>query len=88
MGIDVPQVESHTDDHEVVVRITLPGLDPASDVSIRVVDQTLHIDVLHVEAGRQERAAHRVALPAGVSERDLGVRVDGDVLEVRVPLAG
>jgi HSP20 family molecular chaperone IbpA len=85
MGISVPQVESHTDNDEVVVRITLPGLDPDADVSVRIEDQTLVIDVSHDEPGRHERASHRVALPAGVSERDLDVRFDGDVLEVRVP---
>ena len=81
------RVESHTNNDEVVVRVTLPGLDPDADVHIEVEDHTLAIDVSHTERGRAEHASHRVALPVHVSERDLDVRFRGDVLEVRVPLA-
>jgi HSP20 family molecular chaperone IbpA len=82
----MPQVESHADNDQIVVRVTLPGLDPDADVRIGVIDHTLAIDVVHVGVASREQASHRVNLPASVSERDLDVTFEGDVLQVRVPL--
>jgi HSP20 family molecular chaperone IbpA len=84
----VARISSLSDNEQILVHVELPGLDPASDVHIEIRGRTLEIAVAHVEGDRVERASHQVALPPGVTERDLDVRCRDDVLEVRVPLRG
>ena len=80
------RVESHQDNDHVEVRVELDGLD-SSDVHLDLREQALEIRVLHVEAGRVESVAHTVSLPAGVTEDDLEVTCEDDVLAVRATLS-
>ncbi len=66
-----------------MVRIELAGIDPDADVRLEVRDQTLEIEVHHVDNGRSEHLSHRVSLPAGVTREDLRLTLLDDVLEIR-----
>lgn len=79
-------LESHSDNQEIVVRIMLPHVDPATDVRLDVRDQALEIDVRHDDDGRREQVSHRVTLPPAVTEDDVCVTCTNDVLEIRVEL--
>ena len=78
------RVVSHSDGKQVVVRIELAGIDPEHDVRLELREQSLEIEVRHVDNGRSEHVSHRVSLPAGVTEDHLNMTVAGDVLEIRI----
>lgn len=92
------RVEEFADEGNLVVRVELPGIDPAKDVDISVVD-----GVLRIRAEREEKTEHKkkdtyrsefrygsfarnIALPAGATEADVTASYTDGVLEVRVPM--
>lgn len=80
------KVQAVSDNHNVVVRIEMAGLDPARDVALELRDDALDIKVQHVEGGSCEQVSHRVALPHAVDARDIQRTYTDGVLEIRVPL--
>jgi HSP20 family protein len=82
----VAKVQAVSDNHHVVVRIEMAGLDPARDVALELRDRELDIKVQHVEGGSSEQVSHRVALPHPVDERDIERSYADGVLEIRVTI--
>lgn len=97
-GAETFGVEEFTEDHTLVIRIELAGIDPDKDVDISVDD-----DVLHIAAERREEekdegrdyvrrefrygSFHRdLPLPRGTSGDDVAAAYKDGILEVRVPL--
>lgn len=97
---DLPEmrVEEFTEGDEAVVRVELPGIDPAKDVSITVADRTLRIHAHRREESKsEEKGAYRsefrygsfsrsIDLPPGCNEDDVKATYTDGILEVRVPV--
>lgn len=96
--IEPMRVEQFTEDHTLVIRVEVPGVDPEKDVEISIDD-----DVLHIEAERreEERSQNRgytrrelrygsfsrdISLPRGIKESDVHADYKDGILEVRVPM--
>ena len=94
------RVEELVEDHALVIRAELPGVDPEKDVEV-----TVDNGVLTVRAERREekeergRRRHRsefrygsfsrsVPLPAGATDEDVKATFANGILEVRVPVNG
>jgi HSP20 family protein len=90
-------VERSDTDGALVVRASLPGLDPVKDVELTVSDGVLWIDGAHREEQRTEdegRVRHEVRygsftrsilLPEGVKAKDIEATANAGVLEIRIP---
>ena len=97
---DVPafRVEEYRDGPVMVVRAELPGIDPARDLDVTVVEGTLRIHGERTENyERKAREGYRsefkygsftrdIPLPAGAKQDDVSASYHDGVLEVRVPL--
>lgn len=93
------RVEEYVEDHTMVVRAELPGIDPDKDVSITVSEGALEIEAERTQTHTSETAqefrsefrygsSRRVVpLPAGAHEDDVSASYDDGILEVRVPLS-
>ncbi len=92
------RVEEFRDDHDIVVRAELPGIDPDKDVELTISD-----GVLHIAAHRESSSEHKHAdgyrsefrygsfsrsfiLPASVDEESVIATYTDGVLEIRVPV--
>ena len=92
------RVEEYREDGHLVVRAELPGLDPAKDVDVTVVNGALHIKAERREENKTEKKGytHRelrygaftrtLPLPEGVSTADVTAGYRNGILEVRLPL--
>jgi HSP20 family molecular chaperone IbpA len=87
-------VESFTKDDAYVVRADLPGVDPETDIEVKVDGGVLTIhgerreeehDNGHSEV-RYGSFTRSVRLPSAASAEDVVARYDAGVLEVTVPL--
>jgi len=82
---------------ELVVRATLPGLDPVKDVELTVSNGVLWIDGSHEEEYRTEEGGRvreevrygsfnrSIPLPDGVTAKDIDARSKDGMLEIRIP---
>lgn len=95
---DAIRVEEYVEDHTLVIRAELPGVDPERDVSITVSDGALRIEAERV-SDRSTPTAHGfrsefrygslrrvVPLPEGAREDDVTASYENGILEVRVPV--
>ena len=92
------KVEEFEDDGHMVVRVEMPGIDPAEDVEITISDHVLHIRAQRrseetTEHKRGYRSEFRygafersVRLPVGATERDVTATYADGILEVRLPI--
>ena len=95
-GRHIIKVEEFTDNGTIVVRAELPGVDPDEDVDVRIVDGMLHITAerreekdaeardFHHRELRYGSFARTIALPTGVSERNVKATYKDGILDVRV----
>jgi HSP20 family protein len=87
--------ESFTKDGKYVVRADLPGVDPETDIEVKVDG-----DVLTIHGERREEEhdnghsevrygsfTRSVRLPRGCTTDDISARYDAGVLEVTVPMS-
>ncbi len=91
------RVEEIHEDHTLLIRAELPGVDPDKDVEISVSD-----GVLHIEGRREESKEHKdersyrsefrygtfsrdLALPKGVEGKQVKASYRDGILEVRIP---
>ncbi len=96
--IEPMRVEQFTEDHTLVVRAEVPGVDPEKDIDISVVGDMLHIEVERREEERSEDRGymHRelrygsfsrdLSLPRGIKESDIRADYTNGILEVKVPM--
>ncbi len=97
---DLIRVEEAMEDHTLVIRAELPGVDPEKDVEL-TVDKgilTLHAErreEKEVKGRHSNRSEFRygsfsrsVSLPAGATEDDIKATYTDGILEVRVPIDG
>lgn len=95
---DAIRVEEYVEDHTLVIRAELPGIDPDKDVSITLSDGTLQIEAERrssqtAETARGYRSEFRygsfsrvIPLPEGVRDEDVAATYRDGILEVRVPV--
>ncbi|HVV36139.1 MAG TPA: Hsp20/alpha crystallin family protein [Acidimicrobiales bacterium] len=95
----LPRIEEFQEDHTVVVRFEMPGIDPDNDVEITVTDGVLRIKAERREETKSDdthayRSEFRygsysrgIQLPAGASEDDVKASYKDGILEVRVPMS-
>ena len=91
------RVEEFSEDHEMVIRAELPGIDPDRDVEV-----TTSGGFVKIHAHREEKSEHteksgyrsefrygeferEVALPDGVESKDVKATYKDGILEVRIP---
>ena len=97
---DFIRVEEVVEDHTLVIRAELPGVDPDKDVELTVDNGRLTVRAERHEE-KEEKDRHRrrsefrygsftrsVQLPAGASEADVKATFANGILEVRVPVDG
>lgn len=97
---DLIRVEEVVEDHTLVIRAELPGVDPDKDVELTVDNGRLTVRAERHEE-KEEKDRHRrrsefrygsftrsVQLPAGASEADVKATFANGILEVRVPVDG
>jgi HSP20 family protein len=92
------RVEEFVEDHNLVIRTEMPGIDPDKDVELTISDGVLHLRATREEKSEQrEKDSYRsefrygsftrnVALPSGVKVEDVKASYDDGILEVRVPV--
>ena len=92
------RVEQYEEGNELVVKAEMPGLDPAKDVDIQVVDERLRIraerrqETKVEEKGRYRSEFHygsfsrTLPLPTGATEADVNATYKDGILEVRMPI--
>ncbi len=95
-GRHIIKVEEYNENGTIVVRAELPGIDPDKDVDVQIVDGMLHITAerreeqestereFHHRELRYGSFARSIALPTGVSERNVKAAYKDGILEVRV----
>jgi HSP20 family protein len=95
---DSVRIEEFAEEDALVVRAEMPGIDPDKDVEISVHDGMLHIKAERKESSEhKDKSGYRsefsygmfertLALPAGVSDKDVTATYKDGILEVRVPL--
>jgi HSP20 family protein len=95
---DQVKVEEFTEDGELVVRADLPGVEPANDLDISIVDGDLHLRAERHHEEKVERRNYRrteirygsfsriVPLPGRAKEDDIKATYRDGILEVRIPL--
>ena len=92
---DTPiRVEEYAENGSYVVRAELPGVDPATDVSVMVADGELTIGVdrreplttNHLTEFRYGSARRTLMLPRGARDETAAATYDDGILEVRVDL--
>lgn len=89
----VPAVDVHRDDEDLVMRVDLPGVDPAKDVSVELSGRTLTVsgerrNERETEGGMREvrygSFSRSLTLPADVGSEAVSADYDAGVLTVRV----
>ncbi len=90
------RVEEYAEENARVIRVELPGIDPANDVEISVSNGLLHIRVERRETAAIKQSyrsefhygslTRSVPLPAGASGDDIGAEYTDGILQVRVPV--
>ena len=92
----VPAVEMFADGDDVIIRLELPGIDPAEDVDIEIAPGKLTIRGERKMTAAEDRGgvivrelrygsfAREFALPEGVDESAVEARYDQGMLEVAV----
>ena len=95
----IPAVDVFKRDGDMVMTFELPGIDPETDVSVSVEESDLVIsgERKHSEEIKEEdyyrmetsygSFERRIALPEGVTEKDIKAEYHDGLLEVRVPAA-
>jgi HSP20 family protein len=90
-------LEEFIDDGTLVIRVELPGIDPAKDVELTVSEGALHVRAERrqdksVEDKGEYRSELRygafsrvLPLPVGTSEQDITATYTAGILEIRVP---
>ena len=89
-----PRAEDYVADGSYVVRLELPGIDPATDVDISVVGETLQVTAQRETAKREERRtefrygafSRTVPLPPGVTAGEVSASYDKGILTITMPL--
>ena len=96
--IEPMRVEQFTEDHTLVVRAEVPGVDPDKDVRVSIVDDMLHIEVERREEEKSQDRGYTlrelrygsfsrdITLPRGVKESDVVADYRDGILEVRVSM--
>ncbi len=91
-------VEEFVEDGTCVIRVEMPGIDPAKDVEITVQGGVLVIDAHREERKEEERPEgyrsefhygsfrRAIRLPDGVTEADVKATYKDGILEVRLPV--
>ncbi|GAA4551133.1 Hsp20/alpha crystallin family protein [Pseudonocardia xishanensis] len=97
-GEDLIRVDEYRDGDTQVIKAELPGIDPAEDVEITVVDGMLRIKAeRRIEQDREDKGYTRheirygamtrtLPLPQNVAEADISASYDNGILEIRVPV--
>jgi HSP20 family protein len=88
------RVEDYVEDGTYVVRAELPDIDPEKDVEITVAGDILRIHAeRHVERKEGHRSEFRygsftrsIALPRGVTAKDITAAYDKGILSISVPV--
>ncbi len=92
------RLEESVQDHTLVIRAELPGIDPEKDVEVTVADGVLTIkahredtsqgstDTSYHSEFRYGSMLRRIALPDGATEADVRATYKDGILEVRTPL--
>jgi len=92
------KVDEFRDNGALVVRAELPGIDPAKDVTLTVADGMLRIEAERHEHERTEDKGfvrqelrygsftRTLALPEGVSDKDVTASYEHGILEIRVAM--
>ncbi|MGO4473739.1 Hsp20/alpha crystallin family protein [Arthrobacter sp. M-10] len=92
------RIEQYQEGDTLVVRVDLPGIDPATDVDISIADDTLRIEARREEdAERVDKKGYRtelrygersrsIPLPRGVSQDGIVATYEDGVLEIRIQL--
>ena len=95
----VPVTDVFVRDEDLMIRVELPGIDPATDVTVSVEDGYLAITGERKQEGElKEEAYHRletaygtferfIPLPEGFEEGEIEAAYEDGVLEVIVPAA-
>lgn len=98
VGNRLMRIEEFADDHDLVVRAELPGIDPEKDVDISVEDGILRISATREERSEDDRPdgyrsefhygtlMRSFRMPEGSSEDDVRATYKDGILEVRVPI--
>lgn len=98
IGGRLMRIEEFADDHDLVVRAELPGIDPDKNVEISVEDGVLRIAATREERTESERPdgyrsefhygtfMRSFRMPEGSSEDDVRATYKDGILEVRVPI--
>jgi HSP20 family protein len=89
----VPRMETYRKDHEYVVRVDLPGINP-KDVQVQAEGNLLTITgerKVHEEGPAYRETFYgdferQIALPQGVEADKISAHYEHGVLEIRVPL--
>ncbi len=95
-GLNHVCIEDFVEDGRYVLRVDLPGVDPETDVHVRITGDLLTVsgrrrpethDRVHreVEYGTFSRS---LRLPSGARTDEARARYDGGVLQVTVPVGG
>jgi HSP20 family protein len=87
-------VEQYPDGISYVIRLEVPGIDPASDLTVSVETGTVIVRAERRDSapeGRQTefrygRFARRIALPLGANARDVSASCHSGILTVRIGL--
>jgi len=90
-------VDEMVEDGTLTLRVDAPGIDPAADVDLRLVDHQLDLRVTRQERTESGDAAHRhseirygtfrrsLPVPKGTTADDVAAEYHDGVLEIRVP---
>lgn len=96
-GTPMMRIEEYVEEGSCVIRVELPGIDPAEDVDLRVVDGVLHLNVERQERSEDTRPdgyhsefrygtlSRSMRLPKGVDEHSVTATYKDGILEVRFP---
>jgi len=97
-GEDLIRVDEYRDGDTEVIRAELPGIDPAKDVELTVIDGMLRINAeRRVEEKTEDKGYLRhemryggltrtLPLPEGTAESDITATYKDGILEIRVPV--
>lgn len=96
-ALDQLRVEEFRENGSIVMRVESPGIDPDKDLEITVQDNVLHLAVERHEEEKSEGRdyIHRelrygaferdLALPKGVSEKEIKASYRDGIVEIRIP---
>jgi HSP20 family protein len=95
----LPATDVYAKDGRLVVKLELPGLDPATDISVTLVEGDLVVrgerkrtDEVKDEAYYRMETSYgmferRIPLPGGVAPKDIEAEYKEGILEIQVPVA-